>query len=67
MGTIIGYYRLLMAINGVQFDLLLMAIIGIAINVINGVLLLALMRTVTINDINAINGYQWKLVTINHY
>ena len=31
-----------MAINGVQFDLLLMAIIGIAINAIIGVLLLAI-------------------------
>ena len=42
MGTIIGYYWLLMAINGVQFDLLLMAINGIAINASIGVLLLAI-------------------------
>ena len=46
-----------MAINGVQFDLLLMAIIGIAIIAIIACYYWQLMRTGTINDINAINGY----------
>ena len=50
-----------MAIKGVQFDLLLIAINGIscffAINAINGVLLMAINENSTINDINAINGY----------
>ena len=47
-----------MAINGVQFDLLLMAIIGIAIIAISAACYYwLLMRTGTINDINAINDY----------
>ena len=53
-----------MAINGVQFDLLLMAITWMGflvfatmINAINGVLFMAVNENSTINDINAINGY----------